>query len=95
MEGWKVCDLSMTLIVDPYSETGSNVISVAYYQVGGASNYFWLAPSSYTGKHLTSYGSTVTFSLSWDIMRGDTSGKPTTSPDLVLVVSEKIRLLKS
>lgn len=87
MKGWLVSDLSTSIQVEPYqAEPGSAALSVAYYQLTGIDSYYWLAPAAYRGNKLTSYGSAMTFSLSWDVMRGDTSGKPTIGPDLILIV---------
>lgn len=87
MKGWKVTDLSTSYIVEPYNpDPEAATISVADNQMPDIENYYWMAPHVYRGNKLTSYGSTVTFTVSWDVLRGDTSGKATTGPDLVLIV---------
>lgn len=94
MDGWQVSDLMASYIVQPYTpDPNSNVISVADYQMAGVESYFWMAPPPYRGNKLTSYGSRITFTVSWDVMRGDTSGKATTGPDVVLIVSSGIFIL--
>ncbi|XP_066906769.1 laminin subunit alpha-1 [Halyomorpha halys] len=86
MKGWKVTDLSTSYIVEPYNpDPDAATISVADNQMPDIENYYWMAPHVYRGNKLTSYGSTVTFTVSWDVLRGDTSGKATTGPDLVLI----------
>ncbi|KAL7739990.1 hypothetical protein ACLKA6_007497 [Drosophila palustris] len=45
---------------------------------------YWQAPVGYLGNRLTSYGSRLQLHLSWVVMRGDTSGKPTTGPNVIL-----------
>ncbi|KRF77830.1 laminin subunit alpha lam-3 isoform X2 [Drosophila virilis] len=45
---------------------------------------YWQAPLGYLGNRLTSYGARLQLQLSWVVMRGDTSGKPTTGPNVIL-----------
>jgi len=45
---------------------------------------YWQAPLGYLGNRLTSYGARLQLLLSWVVMRGDTSGKPTTGPNVIL-----------
>lgn len=45
---------------------------------------YWQAPAGYLGNRLTSYGARLQLQLSWVVMRGDTSGKPTTGPNVIL-----------
>ncbi|XP_060666589.1 laminin subunit alpha lam-3 isoform X2 [Drosophila nasuta] len=45
---------------------------------------YWQAPVGYLGNRLTSYGARLQLQLSWVVMRGDTSGKPTTGPNVIL-----------
>jgi hypothetical protein len=59
--------------------------TIASFEVEYRSPY-WLAPKIYAGNHLSSYGSNLTFLVNWIVMRGDTSGKPTSEPDVVLIV---------
>lgn len=55
------------------------------YELQEVESVYWLAPPNYCGNRLTSYGSKLSFKLSWVIVRGDTSGKPTTGPDVILL----------
>ena len=80
-------DLSVSRTVPPIIDTETKQLSVGYYEWPGVESYFWLAPEEYQGNLLTSYGSNVSFSVSWVVMRGDTSGRPTVGPDIVLIVS--------
>lgn len=45
---------------------------------------YWQAPVGYLGNRLTSYGARLQLLLSWYVLRGDTSGKPTTGPNVIL-----------
>ncbi|XP_041451135.1 laminin subunit alpha-1 isoform X1 [Drosophila obscura] len=45
---------------------------------------YWQAPLGYLGNRLTSYGARLQLLLSWVVMRGDTSGKSSTGPNVIL-----------
>lgn len=45
---------------------------------------YWSAPRTYLGNKLTSYGSHFLFKVDWVVVRGDTSGKPTNGPNIIL-----------
>ena len=79
--------MSVSRTVHPIVDTETKLLSVGYYEWPDVESYFWLAPEQYQGKLLASYGSNVSFSVSWVVMRGDTSGRPTVGPDMVLIVS--------
>lgn len=87
LSNWLVSDLNVTHTVLPSVDPDTGLLNVGNYELPGVEPYYWLAPGEYLGNRLTSYGATLTFRVSWVVMRGDTSGKPTTGPDLVLVVS--------
>jgi laminin alpha 1/2 len=82
-----VSDLAVSRTVLPSLDTETKQLSVGNYELPGVESYFWLAPENYHGNLLTSYGSNVSFSVSWVVMRGDTSGRPTVGPNMVLIVS--------
>jgi laminin alpha 1/2 len=82
-----VSDLSVSRTVPPFVDTETKQLSVGYYEWPDVESYFWLAPEHYRGNLLASYGSNVSFGVSWVVMRGDTSGRPTVGPDVVLIVS--------
>jgi len=50
-------------------------------------NFYWLSPSQFTGNKLSAYGSSLYFSISWVIMRGDSSGRQMLDPDVIIIVS--------
>jgi hypothetical protein len=87
LSGWLVSDLAVSRTVLPSLDTETRQLSVGNYELPGVESYFWLAPEHYHGNLLTSYGSSVSFSVSWVVMRGDTSGRPTAGPNMVLIVS--------
>jgi laminin alpha 1/2 len=82
-----VTDLAVSRTVLPSLDVEIKQLSVGNYELPGVECYFWMAPEHYRGNLLSSYGSNVSFSVSWVVMRGDTSGRPTTGPNMVLIVS--------
>lgn len=75
---------SRSLLVN--ADPDSGLLTMSSFEVEYQSPY-WLAPKIYAGNRLSSYGSNLTYSITWVVMRGDTSGKPTTEPNVILVVS--------
>lgn len=73
----------------PSTDTETGVIaSISSFDIpADIDNYYWLSPSQFTGNKLTAYGSSLHFSISWVIMRGDSSGQPLHDPDVVIIVS--------
>ncbi|KDR22194.1 Laminin subunit alpha-1, partial [Zootermopsis nevadensis] len=92
LSGWLVSDLAVSRTVLPSLDTETKQLSVGNYELPGVESYFWLAPENYHGNLLASYGSNVSFSVSWVVMRGDTSGRPTVGPNIVLIGSNGLRL---
>lgn len=79
--------MAVSRTVLPLMDPETGLLSISNFELPGVEHYFWLAPKPYCGNKLSSYGSTLTFRIAWVVMRGDTSGKPTTGPDVVIVVS--------
>lgn len=61
------------------------MLSIGNYELPGIEAYYWLAPKLYLGNKLEAYGSDLLFKVHWVVMRGDTSGKPTKGPNLVII----------
>lgn len=55
------------------------------YELANMESVYWLAPLPYLGNKLDFYGSMFEFRVQWVIMRGDTSGRPTIDPTMVLM----------
>ncbi|KAE8736883.1 hypothetical protein FOCC_FOCC017661 [Frankliniella occidentalis] len=90
-QGWLVGDIRVTETVTPVVDQDTGLLTVADADLD-VDSYYWVAPPSYRGNLLASYGSTMTFRTSWVVMRGDTSGKPTAGPDLILIGSNGMRI---
>ncbi|KAJ9598480.1 hypothetical protein L9F63_010833, partial [Diploptera punctata] len=90
LSGWLVSDLAVTRTVLPSPDADTGQLSVGNYELPGVESYFWLAPERYRGNLLTSYGTNVTFTVSWVAMRGDTSGRPTGSNGLQLGIGDAL-----
>ncbi|XP_017797924.1 PREDICTED: laminin subunit alpha-1-like [Habropoda laboriosa] len=91
LENWLVTDMNATRFTAPILDTDNGWLTIASFDVG-YDNPFWLAPRIYCGNRLSSYGSNLTYSVSWVVMRGDTSGKPTTGPNVILVGNNGMRI---
>ncbi|ROT84555.1 putative laminin subunit alpha-1 isoform X2, partial [Penaeus vannamei] len=81
-ENWSVADLSLKRVVAAARE-GTDV-HIAHDDMGFFEAYYWLAPQEYLGRRMTSYGQTLTVKVSWVRLRGDTSGRPTRCPDVII-----------
>ncbi|GLG97835.1 Uncharacterized protein GBIM_04512, partial [Gryllus bimaculatus] len=84
LEGWLLTDLTASRTTTPSNGTGGR-LSVGAGELPGAEALFWLAPAAWGGARLHAYGRNISFSAAWAAMRGDTSGKPTVGPNVVLV----------
>nr|XP_034195684.1 laminin subunit alpha-1 isoform X1 [Osmia lignaria] len=91
LEDWLITDMNASRAIIPILDTDSGWLTVAAFDVEYDSP-FWLAPRIYCGNRLSSYGSNLTYSVSWVVMRGDTSGKPTTGPNVILVGNNGMRI---
>ncbi|XP_017882648.2 laminin subunit alpha-1 [Ceratina calcarata] len=91
LEDWLLTDINATRSVAPILDTDNNWLTFAMFDVE-YDNPFWLAPRIYCGNRLSSYGSNLTYSISWVVMRGDTSGKPTMGPNIILVGNNGMRI---
>nr|XP_029715798.1 laminin subunit alpha-1-like [Aedes albopictus] len=77
-----LCDIRGTMPGGEYNETGFMVIGM--FELSETEAVYWSSPKGYLGNRLQSYGNKFAFKISWVIVRGDTSGKPTTGPSIVL-----------
>jgi len=84
-EGWRAADLTGAVRVVPYWSALTEGVTVAEEDMRGAATYFWEAPEAYRGDRLVSYGLRMAVRTSWHRGRGDTAGKFTKMPDVVLV----------
>lgn len=85
LDGWSVTDITKTQVGYPTrdNETGNMVFGM--YELADVEAVYWSAPSVYLGKRLENYGSHFLFQMDWVIVRGDTSGKPTSGPNFILI----------
>lgn len=89
-EGWLITDLRLSKTIFPSTDptTGQALISTFDIPVD-VDTFYWLSPSQYTGNKLAAYGSSLYFSISWVIMRGDSSGRQMLDPDVIIIVRHK------
>ncbi|KAH0951656.1 hypothetical protein HN011_011263, partial [Eciton burchellii] len=91
LENWLVTNINASRAIAPTLDVDNGWLTVAEFEVEYDSP-FWLAPQIYTGNRVSSYGSNLTYSVTWVVMRGDTSGKPTTEPNVILVGNNGMRI---
>lgn len=77
--------MSVTNSVIPTLDTDTGWLTVGNYELPGIESYYWNAPDLYLGNKLKAYGSRLIFQVGWVVMRGDTSGKPTTGPNVIII----------
>ncbi|RZF47867.1 hypothetical protein LSTR_LSTR016604 [Laodelphax striatellus] len=92
MRSWLVSDIWVKRTVLPSLEPETGLVSIGNFELPGVENYFWLAGDAYCGDRLASYGSALTFRVTWVVMRGDTSGTPTQGPDVVILGNNGLKL---
>ncbi|KAI5705223.1 hypothetical protein M8J75_013109 [Diaphorina citri] len=91
-EFWLVSDMNANSTVMPSLDTDTNLMSIGNNEIPDTETYYWLAPQQYTGNRIGSYSLNLEFSVSWIVMRGDTSGIPTQVPDIILIGSNGLRI---
>ncbi|XP_025195973.1 laminin subunit alpha-1 [Melanaphis sacchari] len=90
-EGWLITDLKLTKTIFPSTDSSIGIASISSFDIPvDVDNFYWLSPSQFTGNKLSSYGSSLYFSISWVIMRGDSSGKQMLDPDVIIIAKENI-----
>lgn len=81
-KGWLVTDLLGRRVVTPTNE--KDRLSIANDDMADFESYYWLAPDDYLGKKLTAYSQVIKFQVSWVKARGDSAGKATKGPDVIM-----------
>lgn len=91
LDDWLITDIKVSTIEKPsLDERGK--LTLGNYELVGIHFYYWLAPKEYIGNKLESYGSFLNFHVRWVVMRGDTSGKPTKGPSVVMIGHNGMRI---
>lgn len=85
LENWKVTDISKQNFALPSIDNDTGHLVFGMYEFPETEAVYWLAPDHYCGNLLQSYGSHFSFHMAWIIVRGDTSGKPTSGPSVILI----------
>ncbi|XP_030377128.1 laminin subunit alpha-1 [Scaptodrosophila lebanonensis] len=83
LNDWKLTDIQRTQAVAVSVDAETNRLNFVN-ELDEVEAIYWQAPAGYLGNRLTSYGARLSLQVAWVIMRGDTSGKPTTGPNLIL-----------
>lgn len=85
LEGWSVTDISKSQIAYPVKDNDTGFYVFGMYELADVEAVYWSAPQIYLGNRLQNYGSHFIFQLDYVIVRGDTSGKPTSGPNFILI----------
>lgn len=85
LDGWSVTDISKTQIAYPTRDNETGFFVFGMYELADVEAVYWSAPPIYLGNRLENYGSHFLFQMDWVIVRGDTSGKPTSGPNFILI----------
>lgn len=91
-EDWKISDISISRIVTPAWDPEANTWIIGNYEIPEVESFYWVAPKEYLGNKLESYGSHLNFKVHWIVMRGDTSGKPTAGPNIILIGANGMKI---
>ncbi|XP_055595374.1 laminin subunit alpha-1 [Uranotaenia lowii] len=84
LEDWSVTDISRSVVAYPTRDNETGFMVFGMFELSETEAVYWSAPKLYLGDRLHSYGSKLSIKISWVIVRGDTSGKPTTGPSVIL-----------
>ncbi|XP_073822984.1 wing blister isoform X3 [Musca autumnalis] len=85
LNDWKVTDITRSQTAIPTLDTDTNSLSYSMFDLSDVEAIYWLAPQGYLGNRLTSYGSRLSVQVNWVTIRGDTSGRPTAGPHVILL----------
>ena len=85
LEGWSVTDISKSQVAYPTRDNDTGFMVFGMYELQDIEAVYWSAPPMYLGNRLENYGSHFLFHMDWVIVRGDTSGKPTSGPNFILI----------
>lgn len=85
LEGWSVTDITKSQLAYPARDNESGFMVFGMYELADVEAVYWSAPPLYLGNRLENYGSSFLFQMDWVIVRGDTSGKPTSGPNFILI----------
>lgn len=91
-ENWSVTNIALSEIIQPIFDPERNMLSIGNHEISDVEAYYWMAPDLYLGNQLEIYGSKLTYKIHWYVMRGDTSGKPTTGPNIIIIGANGLRI---
>lgn len=83
LNDWKITDITRSQQATPSLDADTKFLVYGMYDIEAEAIY-WQAPQGYLGNRLISYGSRLSIQVSWVTIRGDTSGRPTSGPNVIL-----------
>lgn len=85
LKDWRVTDIARSTFTYPTKDNETGFMVVGMFDLPEVEAIYWDAPEVYLGNRLTSYGAHLVVQISWVHIRGDTSGKPTSGPGIILI----------
>lgn len=92
LKGWQVTDISRSLSATPTRDNETGFLVFGMYELPDFEAVYWSAPPLYLGNRLENYGSDFVYNIDWVIVRGDTSGKPTSAPSIILTSRNGLKI---
>lgn len=92
LDDWRITDVSRSQITFPAMDNDTGFLNFPMSEYSDIESIYWLAPDQYAGNLLQYYGARFEFTMDWVIVRGDTSGKTTNGPSLVLIARSGTRI---
>ncbi|XP_044266539.1 laminin subunit alpha-1 isoform X2 [Tribolium madens] len=91
LENWLTTNQKISEVSKPIWDF-KGIFSMGSYEFSNSESLYWLAPDVYLNNKLEYYGSVFLFKVHWVIMRGDTSGKPTIGPNMIIVGANGMKI---
>lgn len=92
LQDWRVTDMSRSIYSYPTRDNETGFMVVGMFDLAEVEAIFWDAPQVYLGNRLASYGAHLVVQISWVHIRGDTSGRPTSGPLIILMGKNGMRI---
>lgn len=84
LSDWHITNIKRSQLLVPSVCDDTRYLTYSMYEMSDVESIYWTAPQGYLGNRLTSYSSRLSIHVSWVTIRGDTSGKPTVGPNVIL-----------
>lgn len=92
LNGWTVTDMMRSRSAFPTRDNDTGFMVFGMYELPDFEAVYWSAPPIYLGNRLENYGSNFVYHMDWVIVRGDTSGRPTSAPSIILIGKNGLKI---